>query len=188
MLTWPDLETHVVAGRLIRWTHDGKASPADGRALYMVPEVYEGVQNRHWPASDGERPAHTADRRAAMRAVLRRYVVGDALLIRRDLKELGSPIDGAPNVRMRGYWEFRSQGRMEETRLFGFFARPGAFVATAFKARGEFRKGMQSDWNAQREKCGIEWHRVFADRRFLSEPWPMLTRDQMSAYLERYDG
>lgn len=187
MLTWTELETHVAGEILVRWTHNGKPPQEGGRALYMLPGVYRDFEERRWPASDGEAPRHTAERRAAMRAVLKRFTLGDGILIRRDLKELGSPIDKAPGVAMRGYWEFRSQGRREETRLFGFFARPGAFVATAFKGRGEFREGVQLDWDNQREQCLVEWRKLTGEKQPMRDPWPVVTRDDLAIYLEVTD-
>ena len=182
MLTWADLQTHVANDELVRWTWNGKPPPADGRALYMVPNVCEEFQRAPWPGSDGERPQQTAERRAAMRQVLERYVRGKNLLIRRDIKELGSePI----RKHMRGYWEFRSQGRMEETRLFGFFARPGAFVATCFAGRGTF--GAQEDWDARRKACEQIWLRIFPNHSWLKDPWPVLLKSNLENYLNSED-
>jgi hypothetical protein len=184
MLTWTELETHVAEKALSRWTHDGKHPVAGGRALYMLPSVFTDFETKAWPASEGENRAHTKERRLAMRAALKRYTLGDQLVIRRDLKELSSPLDGGLKVHMRGYWEFRSQGRREETRLFGFFARPGAFVATAFKGRGEFREGVQADWDAQHAECEANWKTLTSSASYLTDPWPMFTRAQMAVYLE----
>lgn len=183
MLTWPELETHVANGTLKRWTHDGKLPILGGRALYMTPAVFEAFQNAPWPESDGELPTRTQERRSAMRAVLKRFTLGQGMLIRRDIKELGSPLEGAPKVGMRGYWEFRSQGKIHETRLFGFFARHGAFVATDFKGRGEFRQGNQQDWDDQRKSCLARWEALTGSASFVQEPWPVLTRDQLTSYL-----
>lgn len=188
MLTWSDLELQVAEGRLCRWiVYKGQAARAGGRVLYMTPDVQDAVDNRLWPSSDGEKPAHTAERRAAMRAVLKRFVTGKSLNIRRDIKELGSPLDGSTKPDMQGFWEFRSQGRMEETRLFGFFARPGAFVATAFKGRGDFGGGVQADWDLQRDECIAAWHFLFPTNDYMTTPWPVLTKDHLQQYLESSD-
>lgn len=145
----------------------------------MLPSIHSAFQQKQWPGATGEHPRRTAERRLAMRQVLERYVTGKSLLIRRDIKEMGSdPI----KAHMRGFWEFRSQGRMEETRLFGFFARAGAFVATAFKGRGEFR--LQSDWNAQRNDCAIEWTRLAGSEDFKTSPFPVTLRSQLADYLD----
>lgn len=144
----------------------------------MLPDVRDEVDNQPWPGADGEHPRRTAERRIAMRQVLERYVTGNALLIRRDIKELGSdPV----RPHMRGYWEFRSQGRMEETRLFGFFARPGAFVATAFKGRGTF--GSQSDWDTQHAACEARWNQLTGGAAYMTEPWPVQLRRELDVYL-----
>ena len=153
----------------------------------MLPDVLVAIDERPWPGSDGEKISHTEERRAAMRMVLRRYLKGEMLNIRRDIKELGSHIDKATDPGMKGYWEFRSQGRMEETRLFGFFARPGAFIATDFKGRGEFARGVQSQWDAQRESCKAKWEALFPTQSPMANPWPVQTRAQLISYLERDD-
>lgn len=188
MLTWTDLENHVAAERLVRWSIHGKPPKADGRALYMTPRVHTQFTEAPWPGSEGENPRHTAERRSAMRAALQRFVDGKAVLLRRDLKELGSLVDKPLKPTMRGYWEFRSQGRMEETRLFGFFARPGAFVATAFKGRGEFRPNCPGDWDDQKKKCEGSWNDLFPTEDYYSALWPVLTKDHLANYLESSDG
>lgn len=186
MLTWAVLETHVANGTLRRWSLYGdEKTVSDGRMLYMLPDVLNAIDQRPWPGSEGERPSHTADRRSAMRMVLKRFVKGDMLNLRRDIKELGSHIDKSIDPKMKGYWEFRSQGRMEETRLFGFFARPGAFVATDFKGRGDFAKGNQAQWNAQRVSCRSKWDALFPTEPPIRKPWPVHTRSHLNAYLER---
>lgn len=182
MLTWSDLEGHAAAGKLVRWTHNGKPPITGGRALYMVPNVYDALQSKPWPGSDGESPRHTAERRSAMRQVLERFTLGKNMLLNRDVKELGSdPI----RENMRGYWEFRSQGRMEETRLFGFFARPGAFVATDFCGRGAFQA--QADWEAQKNSCLAAWTSLFPKAFFITSPFPVRNKIVLSKYLNSED-
>ena len=182
MLTWEQLEKHVVDGRLMKWTCGLKQTPDAGRVLYVLPEVYEALTQKPWPASDGERHVHTKERRQAMRQVLERFVKGHAMLVNREVKELGS---ASMLTHMRGYWEFRSMGRMEETRLFGFFARTGAFVATAFCARGSFTK--QADWDRRRQLCDKLWAGIFPNDSFLDEPWPVNAKPEMNSYLDRVD-
>jgi len=181
MLTWAALEALVAEGCLIRWSPNGDDPPAEGRALYMTPDVFAAITKQPWPSSGGEMPRHTQQRRSAMRQVLERFVKGLHMLIQRDIKELGSvsPL----RSHMRGFWEIRSQGRMEETRLFGFFARPGAFVATGFKGRGEFEE--QADWDAQRCACEQQWQFLAGNEKYLAEPWPITTRSQLAKYVDR---
>ena len=115
-----------------------------------------------------------------MRQVLERFVLGQHVRLRNDLKELGTMRNDAA---MRGYWEFRSQGRMVETRLFGFFALPGAFVATDFQPRDIFVT--QQDWDGQRQKCAGSWGNLTGGADFLVDPWPVHTRREFETYLER---
>lgn len=177
MLTWDELEALVSSGRLKRWNVRGRAPPVRGRALYMEKNVYEQFTQQPWPASQGELPRHTSERRTAMRMTLERYVLGHAVILNKELKELGS--DRARTT-MRGYWSIRSQGRMEETRLLGHFARPGAFVATRFAGRGEFRD--DPDWKAAKDASDVLWHRL-TSKPYLSSPWPVRLRADLATYL-----
>lgn len=117
-----------------------------------------------------------------MRTALERYCNGSAINLNRDMKELGSK---DANRSMRGYWEYRSQGPMEETRLFGFFARPGAFVATDFQPRGQYVS--QADWDAQRASCEGRWVVLTKKRPYMTDPWPVRLRNELSVYLDRAD-
>jgi hypothetical protein len=177
MLTWNELEALVSSGRLMRWNVQGRAPPAGGRALYMEKDVHEKFTDQPWPASQGELPRHTSERRTAMRLTLERYVLGHAVLLNRELKELGS--DRARTT-MRGFWSIRSQGRMEETRLLGHFARPGAFVATRFAGRGEFRD--DPDWQAAKNASDVLWN-TLTTKKYLMARWPVRLRNDLSAYL-----
>ena len=175
MLTWEELEAIVVQKRLVRWTCGSAHPPEGGRALYMTPDVFAGVSAREWPASLGETVTRTRDRRSAMRQVLERFVKGHALVPRKDVKELGSE-----NIQpsMKGYWSIRSQGPIEQTRILGFFARPGAFVATAFKPRSS----LTEQWQAQKRLCEIEWGILFPGAKCLGKPWPVLMRSEYEEY------
>jgi hypothetical protein len=113
-----------------------------------------------------------------MRLVLARYVKGAQLNINRDIKELGSK---NANPKMRGFWEFRSHPPREETRLFGFFARTGAFVATDFQPRGMFTS--QAVWDAQRVSCKARWDALTNGAPFAVVPWPVTTKDQLNTYI-----
>ncbi|RYZ90713.1 MAG: hypothetical protein EOP06_07590 [Proteobacteria bacterium] len=114
--------------------------------------------------------------------MLERFVKGDALLHERDLKELSF---GGQRPAMRGYWEIRSQGRMEETRLFGFFARPGALVGTGFEGKGRLLSG--DDYKARRAACGKIWDALLPGCRWIQDPWPVETKDHMYSYLNRVE-
>ena len=179
MLTWRDLEAHCAHGRLVKWSpRQGSHPPEGGRALYMSPKVYADFEQSPWPGSTGEKPTQTRRRRAAMRTALERYWNGDAINLRHDIKELGSePV----NAKMRGFWEFRSQGPMEETRLFGFFAFKGAFVSLSFKGRGHFASD-RGAWHAERNACEAQWSALSNGHLYLAAPWPVLTRSQLLAY------
>jgi hypothetical protein len=147
----------------------------------MLRYVFDRFEGRPWPDAQGEDPRHTQQRRTAMRQVLERFVKGHALVLARDIKELGSR-DRAQH--MRGYWEFRSQGRMTETRLFGFFARPGAFIATDFQSRDLYTG--QADWDDQRARCGAQWSGL-TDKDWYVGPWPVELRAHLATYLDRDD-
>jgi len=147
----------------------------------MLRDVFERFENSPWPDAGGENPLHTRQRRSAMRSVLERYTRGHALVLRNDIKEMGSQ-DHLPH--MKGYWEFRSQGRMTETRLFGFFARPGAFIATDFQSRANYQT--QADWDAQRASCGQRWSDLTTGN-WQDEPWPVSVRVHLKAYLDHED-
>lgn len=183
MLTWRQLEHLCEEQRLVRW-RIAIDQPPKGRSLYMVPDVAEAISNRPWPDSVGEKPAHTAERRSAMHSLIRRFVRGDAINLDRDIKDLGSK--KAKNE-MRGYWEFRSQGRMTETRMFGFFARRGAFVATDFQSRGLFGNEGDPRWLEQRNRCEQTWRDLAGAASYLVSPWPVRIRAQLAEYLVRED-
>jgi hypothetical protein len=144
----------------------------------MLPQVHKDFVDGSWFAPPGEPPARTKERKATMRLVLARYVTGAQLNINRDIKELGS---ARSNVAMRGFWEFRSHPPQEETRLFGFFARTGAFVATDFQPRGKFTS--QALWNAQKASCQSRWDSLTNRARVAMVPWPVTTRDHLNTYL-----
>lgn len=148
----------------------------------MTRDVFERFSQRPWPDSAGEDYRRTTERRSAMRQVLERYVKGHALLLNRDIKELGSRDRAA---HMRGYWEFRSQGRMTETRLFGFFARPGAFIATDFQSRAKYVS--QDDWDDQRKSCGQIWDDITKSAKYMIDPWPVSLRSELKNYLDSQD-
>jgi hypothetical protein len=113
---------------------------------------------------------------------MERFVLGQNLRVKYDLKELGSERN---DIRMKGFWEFRSQGRMHETRLFGFFARPGAFVATKFRSRDDFQN--KNDWIAERLAGEARWREIAGDTPYLNEPWPVDGSASMQSYLSRKD-
>lgn len=156
--------------------------PSGGRCLYMLNDVFDRFENKPWPTAEWERPQLTRDRRRAMRMVVERFVKGENINLRYDLKELGS--DKVINANMKGYWEFRSGPPNEQTRLFGFFARPGAFVATEFALRGDYVDN--ADWRAQRQACQKQWEQLTSEA-YLAEPWPVLTGADLAEYLERDD-
>jgi hypothetical protein len=113
-----------------------------------------------------------------MRQVLERFCEGSHVNIGYDLKELGSE---HLSQQMRGFWAFRSQGPIEQTRLFGFFAAKGAFIATSFRARGELSGHL---WLAERSSSQARWDGISNGKSYLSAPWPVLTR----AHLKEYTG
>lgn len=177
MLTWSDLEVLCEARKLTRWKGPPVPRGLKPRFLYLTSEVHDQIANRPWPSADGERPDRTALRRTAMRAVLHRFSQGHMLNVNRDMKELGSR---DVNAQMRGFWEFRSQGPIHETRLFGFFARRGAFVGLRFGSRD----GMQdADFETELGHCNQIWQELFSDAEPLSEPWPVLARPDLEEYL-----
>lgn len=181
MLTWNDLVALCEAGKLKQLTFGRLSQTApNGRVLYMLPDVYDRFENRPWPASDGERPQRTRDRRAAMRAVLQRYVTGKMLNFQFDMKELGSR--SPPDLAMKGFWEFRSGQPMTETRLFGFFACKGAFVATDFVPRDILTS--KRVWAIVRRRGGIRWKRIAGSEPYLEAPWPVVTKADLLEYIE----
>lgn len=168
-----------MAGRLMLWDPRKRGVMPDGRALFMVPAVWAAIHQRPWPAiKPGETKQRTADRRAAMRNVLERYISGGKLTLNHDMAELGSKL---PRPEHRGHWEFRSVGPDVQTRLFGFFARPGAFVAFDFRPRDEV------DYRAQFETDLARWRLLTFDRSMLVSPYPVNTPAEFEIYLERDD-
>lgn len=185
MLTWEALERHRSDGKLFCWMAGKKQTRLDGRCLYMFPDVYEAFVRKPWPATMSHTPSELRNRRLAMRAVLERYVLGGIVNIEDDLKELGSMrLDQS----MRGLFEFRSGLPVEQTRLFGFFALPAAFVATSFRARGEFDvedgKDRQEPWDDERAASETQWRELFGDEEYVKSPWPVLTQQTLNPYLE----
>jgi len=184
-LTWVELQQHAAAGILRPWLGGFTEIPPAGRALYMTGDVYEKYQVSPWPMTMPQTPRGMRERRTAMKAVLRRYVSGGHMNIRYDLKELGSE---SINTQMQGFWEFRSGPPIEQTRLFGFFARPGAFVATSFRARGELEaNGNQSahdPWANERVLAETTWQALFPNHKYLCEPWPAMTQESLNFYLD----
>lgn len=179
LLTWTELDSHEGDGSLKLWTVKRAAISAEGRALYMLPDVHEAVLDRPWPAAyPGEPASRTRDRRTAMRSVLERYVVGGRLNLERDLSELGSKIRRPEH---RGFWAFRSQGPRVQTRLLGFFARPGAFVATGFEPRDNL------DYRAAFADNRARWTALTGGRPVLNSPYPVETPSDLAAYLEHED-
>lgn len=148
----------------------------------MLPEVHDAIKMRPWPGADGEPVNRTKDRRRAMRSVLERFVKGHAINYGYDIKEMGSEV---VNPSMRGYWEIRSQGAMEETRAFGFFARRGAFVATGFNRRGLYPGSIT--WDEQRNRCRARWDFLSFEAPVIDQPWPVVTRTDLNDYLEQDD-
>lgn len=182
MLTWADLDALCKDSVLVLWRIGGRATIQNGRCLYMLADVHQRFSNGTWPGSQGELPKRTSQRRSAMRQAVERYVLGHAVLLDRELKELGTK---SANATMRGFWEFRSGPPMEETRLFGFFARPGAFVATDFQPRGNYQT--QAHWDAQCLGCKARWAAIASDHDFMVDPWPVRLRADLAKYLERTD-
>lgn len=182
MLTWSQLETFCNDGQLVRWKAGERSLSVGGRGLYMLTDVHSRFTERPWPDASDEDPRRTRERRGAMRNVLERYVKGQAIRLNYDLKELGTL---NRDQGMRGYWEFRSQGPMTETRLFGFVPLPGAFVATDFQSRAEFESA--ADWAAQRAACGQRWDSLTSGAPFMNTPWPVDGRSALAAYLDRAD-
>lgn len=179
MLTWDDLEAHRLGGRLILWDPRKRGITPDGRALYMVPAVWEAVQQRPWPAiRPGESRQRTADRRAAMRNVLERFISGGNLTLNHDIAEMGSKLRRPAH---RGHWEFRSVGPAMQTRIFGFFARPGAFVAFDFLGRDEV------DYPRQFAADSARWCALTFHRPTLNSPYPVDTPADLAVYLQRAD-
>jgi hypothetical protein len=178
MLTWDDLEALLRAGKLKLWDPKrlGKVPP-DGRALYMLPDVFEAVLDKPWPsAGRGEPAARTRERRSYMRRVLERYVTGGIINLNSDLAEMGSKL---PKPHHRGWWEFRSQGPSVQTRLFGFFARRGAFVATGFRS-----KEMLS-YKDQFAADASEWATLAGGAPYLDTIYPVDSPDHLEFYLTR---
>ncbi|KRA81633.1 hypothetical protein ASD76_14010 [Altererythrobacter sp. Root672] len=181
MLTWTDLEALVQDGHLILWDprKHGKVLP-NGRALYMVPAVFDAILNGPWPGTmPGDRLSLARERKMAMRQVLERYVIGGHLNLERDIAELGSKILRPEH---RGFWQFRSQGPWVETRLFGFFARPGAFVATDFAARDAV-----GDYRVRYSSSSATWAALAGSIPFMMGPYPVETPEHLQSYLDRDD-
>lgn len=177
MLTWDQLEALCADKVLARWTSPPPAPGFKRRLLYMAADVHESISLRPWPDADGERPQRTAVRRQAMRALLNRYARGEGLNLGRDIKELGTrDVDAS----MRSFWEFRSQGPIHETRLFGFFARPAAFVALSFGSRAGM---VDADFEAERASCQQAWDDIADQAMPLDEPWPVRLRSELESYL-----
>jgi hypothetical protein len=151
----------------------------------MTGDVYDDIQKRPWVTTQSHSPTQLKARRQAMRAVLERFVSGAHLNLNYDMKELGSL---KADVAMRGFWEFRSGSPEEQTRLFGFFARPGAFIATSFHPRGKFGGASDPAWLAERNASDGVWKGLFGETPYLESPWPTLTKQQFAEYLERSDG
>lgn len=179
MLTWDELEAHLVAGTLMLWDPRKQGVRPSGRGLYMLPSVYQAMSARPWLGTvPGERKEHVKARRQAMRAVLERFTIGGRLTLNWDIAELGSKIRRPTH---RGFWEFKSSGPWVETRLFGFFARQGAFVALALKAR----EGI--DYRQEYSSCRAEWSKLTGGRPCLDNPYPVDTPADLDGYLERDD-
>jgi hypothetical protein len=189
MLTWEALELHRSDGKLVSWMAGKKQTRLNGRCLYMFPDVFDAFVKKPWPATMSHTPRELKNRRLAMRAVLERFVLGGWINVEDDLKELGSMrLDGS----MRGLFEFRSGLPIEQTRLFGFFALPGAFVATSFRARGEFdvEEGddPQRPWDMERLSSEATWRGLFRKEEYVLNPWPVLTQEKLDTYLEAANG
>jgi hypothetical protein len=175
MLTWSELEVHVTAGRLMLWDPKKQGVTPGGRGLYMLPCVYDSVLKKPWPGTAaGESKDRVRSRRQAMRQVLERFVLGGRLNLNTDIAELGSKIHRPEH---RGFWEFRSMGPWVETRLFGFFARVGAFVATDLQARDGI------DFRAQHASCLGKWNLLTGSRPVLAAPYPVGTPAELEVYL-----
>lgn len=188
MLTWDELQRLELDERLVRWKVGQAETPAGGRALYMLPEVHEAVQQKPWPETMHHGFSERRNRRAAMRAVLNRYTLGGTVNNAVDLKDLGTKrLDES----MRPLFAMRSGGPMEQTRLLGFFARPGAFVATSFRARGYFSHEDPGErikkWQAERVHCEAVWREQIGDPAWLRDPWPVLTNVDLRKYIDRDD-
>jgi hypothetical protein len=150
----------------------------------MLGDVFDAVQKRPWETTQSLSPAVLKARRQAMRAVLERYIIGAHLNFNVDMKELGSL---KPDSSMQGFWEFRSGLPVEQTRLFGFFARPGAFLATSFQPRGKFGGMSDPAWKVEREEGEKRWRALFGDKEYIKMPWPVASKDQFFQYLDRKD-
>lgn len=116
-----------------------------------------------------------------MRQVLERYVLGRGLNVNYDMKELGSLKNDAS---MRGFWEFRSGPPSEQTRLFGFFALQGGFVATSFKSRARFGGASDPAWEKERSAGEAVWKELFPDAAYLTSPWPVKMSRDFRMYLD----
>jgi len=185
MLTWPEIEAQRASGRLVRWLPSPRMQIEAGwRCLYMLKSVHDAFDARPWPSTQPLSPTIEKQRRQTMRAVLGRYVTGKGLNYGADMKELGSR---TADAKFTGFWEFRSQPPQEETRLFGFFARPGAFVATSFKGRGSFGGINHPSWFAERQHGEQEWRDLFGAKAYMTSPWPVRIKMELKAYLDRED-
>lgn len=185
MLTWAEIEAQRANGRLVLWLPSPRMQiEAGSRCLYMLKSVHDAFDARPWPSTQPLSPAIEKLRRQTMRAVLSRYVTGKGLNYGSDMKELGSR---TVDTKFNGFWEFRSQPPKEETRLFGYFARPGAFVATSFKGRGSFGGIDHSSWLAEQQHCEQEWRNLFGPKAYMKKPWPVRMKTELKAYLDRDD-
>jgi hypothetical protein len=150
----------------------------------MIPEIYDAYVKRPWPSTMSMSPHVAKARRPAMRQVLERFLLGKSLNLNYDIKELGS---GSINAAMQGFFEFRSGPPVEQTRLLGHFALPGAFVATLFKARGELEADDDEPGNTRWRQAMVDsqdrWANLFPDEPFMTDPWPVLTQDHLAEYL-----
>ena len=157
-LTLAELEAMCLGSgaQLERWRVRGGRAPPAGRGLYLMKGVHAEIYSKPWPrAAEDLSDLITAKRRAAMHAVLERFAIGHAMIIRSDMKELGTL---QRRQDFRGWWEIRSQGPMTETRLFGFFALPGAFIGVDFQPRDRFGGRNDPQWAIEHTKCISLWN------------------------------
>jgi hypothetical protein len=182
LLTWAQLRGFCPE-KLVHWVPPGRDTCAEGRCLYLLPAVSRQLSARPWPDSRGESVQRTSQRRGAMFAVMEAFVDGARLVLNGDIKELGSEDPLRPN--MRGYWALRSQGLRTQTRLLGFFARPGAFVATDFGSRD--RLNLPNGWPNSRRVSTTRWNALTGRAAYLDSPWPVSSTEKLSIYLDRCD-
>lgn len=179
LLTWMELEAHVSAMSLVLWDPQRKGVADDGRALYMTPNLFRQMREGPWPGKDLDRSAAaTRERRAAMRMVIERFINGAYLKNELEIAELGSRL---LKPQHRGFWEFKSGKPDIETRMFGFFARRGAFVGLSLRARDEV------NFATEYVKCKSEWDGLTGGRPVLDTPYPVVTQNDLRMYLTRED-